>query len=35
MAPSFRDFIKFVVLATLASAGAGLVVSAGAWAVGL
>jgi len=35
MAPSFRDFIKFAVLATLASVGAGLAVSLGAWTIGL
>lgn len=35
MAPGFRDFFKFVVLTAVASLGAGLAVSLGAWAIGL
>jgi hypothetical protein len=35
MAPSFREFLRFLVLAALASLGAGLAASVGAWAIGL
>lgn len=35
MALGFRAFLKFVVLVTLASAGASIAMSLGAWAIGL